>query len=116
MISAEQIREILSLYRRHGWQLRRVLLTPPLQEALALDNQTLFGTTEISKAEIDACWFSRPSQADREAWELRLLSDAPFALLEIFESDDDEEIREEARAEIERQLKKTAGKQINRRQ
>lgn len=44
---------------------------------------------------VDAIWFTRPSHAGREAWELRLIDDTPYALFETFEKDCDEELREE---------------------
>jgi hypothetical protein len=106
MITAKQIQEILSLYKRHGWNLRRVLLTEPLRASLLDSLEMLFGAAELVSSEIDAVWFSRLSGADdREAWEIRRLSETPYALLEVFDADDDEEVREEARHEIEQQLK-----------
>jgi hypothetical protein len=105
MINAGQIAEILALYKKHGWNLRRVLLSDELRKNLTDSLETLFGAAEVEAAEIDAAWFSRASKATQEAWELRRLSAAPFALVEIFDADDDEEIREETRREIETRLK-----------
>ncbi len=104
MIGAPQIREILAQYRKHGWTLRRVLLCPPTRESLANSLENLFGETPIIFAEIDAAWFSRSSEIGREAWELRRLSQTPFALIEVFEEDDDEAVRDEARHEMEEKL------------
>jgi hypothetical protein len=105
MIKAGQIAEILSLYKKHGWILRRVLLSQTLKKNLGDGLEPLFGAAEIREAEIDAAWFSRPSKASQEAWELRRLSETPYALLEIFDAEDDDEIREEALFEIESRLK-----------
>lgn len=109
MISAGQIREILSLYRKHGWTLRRVLLTEKLKNSLNDSIENLFGAAaEIVAAEIDAAWFSRDSAAsgvDRQAWEIRHLSETPYALVEVFHAEDDEEVREETRHEIQERLK-----------
>jgi hypothetical protein len=105
MIKAGQIAEILALYKRHGWILRRVLLSDALKTSLADSLENLFGAAEIRPSEINAAWFSRPSKANQEAWELRLLSGTPFALMEIFDEDDEDEIREEARAEVEARMK-----------
>ena len=105
MIKAGQIAEILALYKKHGWILRRVLLSDELQKALAGADRSLFGEAEIRPSEIDAAWFSRQSKPAQEAWELRRLSETPFALVEIFDEDDDEEIREETLAEVEARLK-----------
>ena len=100
MITAEQIQEILSLYKKYGWTLRQILLTKKLKE-----NLTDFITdAEIIESEINAAWFSRPS-GEKEAWELRRLSETPYALFETFEEDDEEEVREEIRREMEARLK-----------
>ena len=105
MIKAGQIAEILSLYKKHGWILRRVLLSDALKKSLAASLENLFGAAEIRPSDIDAAWFSRKSKAEQEAWELRRLSESPFALFETFDTEDDEEIREEALAEVEERLK-----------
>ena len=104
MIKAGQIAEILSLYKKHGWILRRVLLSDELEKSLQGSLEKLFGGAEIRLSEIDAAWFSRRSKADQEAWELRRLSETPYALLEVFDAEDEEEVREETRREIENQL------------
>ena len=107
MIGEQQIREILAQYKKHGWNLRRVLLSAPIEENAA---RTLFGQTEIVPSKLNALWFSRASFAEREAWELRWLSDAPFALVEVFEADDEEDVREDARQEMETRLLELASK------
>ena len=106
MISVEQILEIISQYKKHGWTLRRVLLSDDLRvraynELVALSSNE---AVEFVSSEVNAAWFSRPSK-DGEAWELRHLSTAPFALFEVFDEDDEEETREEARKEMETRLK-----------
>ena len=105
MITAEQIQEILSLYNKHGWKLKRVLLSSKLKKHLNDSIETIFASGEIIKSEIDALWFSRASGKDKEAWELRRLSETPYALFEIFEDADEEEVREEIRREMEAKLK-----------
>ena len=105
MISAKQIQEILSLYKKHGWTLRRVLITEKLKESLANSIEALFDGAEIISSEIDAAWFSRVSGAEREAWEIRHLSQTPYALVEVFDAEDDEEVREETRHEIQERLR-----------
>lgn len=91
--------EILALYQKHGWQLRRLLLTPAARAELGPSE--FADTVAIVEAEIDAVWFSRVSQNQREAWELRLLAEQPYALFETFEADEAEEDREERRMEME---------------
>lgn len=112
MINEQQTREILLLYKRHGWNLRRVLLSEPSREIPSDSLKNLFGDAEIISSGVDAAWFSRASGAGNEAWELRRLTGAPFAVVEIFEGDDDEEVREETRKEMETRLTESASKII----
>ena len=104
MIGGYQIQEILSLYTKHGWKLRRVLLSPKLKLHLADSIETLFNATEIIDAEIDAIWLSRASAGNAESWEIRCLSETPYALLEVFDEEDEEEVREEIRQELQAQI------------
>jgi hypothetical protein len=105
MMTAEKIQEIINLYAKHDWKLRKVLLTKELKENLAGSLEKICQSNQIVLAEIDAAWFSRPSGKDKEAWELRRLSETPYALFQVFEADDDEEIRQEMRIEMEDRLK-----------
>ncbi len=107
MISAEQIKEILAQYKKHGWNLRRVLLSASTKESLADSLQSLFGNVEIVSFAADAVWFSRASGQSGEAWELRRLSGTPYALFEIFDAEDDEVVREEAHFEMQERLLST---------
>ena len=106
MINGKQIAEVLSLYRKHGWTLRRVLLSGEAERDLSDTLETLFDGAEIISSELNALWFSRKSGKDREAWELRRLGNSPFALVETFEDDLEESAREEIRREMEERLKK----------
>lgn len=106
MIDAEQIQEILMQYKKHGWNLSRVLLSVPTKKNLSASLKRLFGDTEIISSEIDAVWFFRRSAKGGEAWELRRLSETPFALFEMFDDEDDEEIREETRQEMQTRMEK----------
>ena len=75
------VAEIIGQYERHGWKLRRVLLSPDLAASL---DRALFGDAEIAHAaEGSGLWFSRRSQPGHEAWELRRISAAPFAIVEL---------------------------------
>src|SRR2546425_11250083 len=107
MKTLELIKEVIATYQRHGWQLRRVLLQPA---TLADINQQaeLLEEARFVDAEFDALWFARPSHQGREAWELRLLAQQPYALFEAFEPDEPEEEREEARREMENRMKEHA--------
>jgi hypothetical protein len=95
--------EIVGVYSKHGWQLRRVLLS---QEMRSQFDQNLVGEqVAVIEAEIDALWFSRPSHSGREAWELRVLLENPYALFETFEADETSEERDEMLLEMENRLR-----------
>lgn len=109
MISVQQILEIIAQYKKHGWTLRRVLLSDELRvraynELVTLSQTSAAPVEFVSSADVEAAWFSRPSNAG-EAWELRHLSTTPFALFEVFDAEDEEEAREEERKEMETRLK-----------
>jgi hypothetical protein len=110
---SDLIEEIADTYQKHGWQLRRALLRPEtraeLQAKLGSDSLPLEGV-EVEEAAVDGLWFSRRSHEEREAWELRLLAENPFALFEAFEKDETEEQREEMRREMEARLRDYANK------
>ena len=101
------IEEILAVYQKHGWQLRRVLLRP---ESRAGCEQLSLGGIAAEEATIDALWFSRPSHQGREAWELRLIAENPYALFETFEADELEEEREDVRQEMEARMREYSSK------
>ena len=98
------IREILSTYRKHGWELRRLLLVPETRAEVLDQNESTFEGARVVESTVDALWFSRPSTGKREAWELRLIAETPYALFETFEADEAEEAREEMRQEMEARL------------
>lgn len=104
MNSADQFDEIIKRYRTHGWRLARALLTGETRARLNL-MQTPLADVSVEEATIDALWFSRPSHEGREAWELRLVADTPYALFETFEADEMEEDREEVRREMEARMR-----------
>ena len=134
-----QFSDALALYRRHGWSLARVLMTPATLAELTRAGATNASAADADAAgvniadanvadsadvaaappafegcparesEVDAMWLSRPSAGGREAWELRLISDPPYALFELFEPDELEEDREDVRREMEARLVEYAG-------
>jgi hypothetical protein len=102
------INEIVASYIKHGWQLRRVLLrseTRTQLEAEIASGSLPLDAVPMQEAAVDALWFSRASHEGREAWELRLLSENPFALFETFEAAETEEEREDVRREMEARLR-----------
>jgi len=104
MNSRDLIRGIVETYQKHGWQLRRMLLRPETRAELEQEKVS-FGTAEMEEASVDGLWFSRASHNQREAWELRLLAESPFALFETFEHDETEEQRDDMRREMEARLR-----------
>ncbi|HEY0427730.1 MAG TPA: hypothetical protein VGC76_08095 [Pyrinomonadaceae bacterium] len=105
MITAHQIEEILSLYKKHGWNLRRVLLSDELRVNFNELLQPLFGGAEIvSSPFLNALWFSRASGKTGETWEIRHLSPTPFALVQVFPNEMSEDEREEIRNEMQTRL------------
>ncbi len=108
MNQLERFREIIANYSRHGWQLRRVLVREETRRALFEFDIDAFENVTPEAAAVDALWFARPSHAGREAWELRLVGETPYALFETFEADEAEEAREEMRREMEARLREYA--------
>ena len=97
--------EIFSTYLKHGWRLRRVLARAEMAVEIGALLDASGEVTTMKEAPVDAIWFSRPSHNGREAWELRLVAEAPYALFETFEADEGEEDREEVRQEMEARLR-----------
>lgn len=103
MMSAELFMELLATYRKYGWELRSVVLQPATQAVL--EKEQLLDQVSVKEASFDALWFSRPSHNNREAWELRLLSQTQYALFEAFEPDETEEEREDVKHEMEARMR-----------
>jgi hypothetical protein len=111
MNQLERFDETIATYRKHGWRLMRVLMSEETRALLGgRERAASFEDAIVSDASIDALWFSRASHAGREAWELRLVSDNPYALFETFEMDEAEEDREDVRLEMEARMREYAGK------
>lgn len=102
-------KEIIATYQKYGWTLARVLLSAESRGAIGDAKEKLFGTAQIKEFAVDALWFSRPSHEGREAWELRFVSESPYALFETFEADEPEDLREDARREMEANLIERVG-------
>jgi hypothetical protein len=98
---ADLFMELVAMYRKHGWELRRALMQP---ETLA-ELQDQVNNIPVKEAAFDALWFARPSHNRREAWELRLLAQTQYALFETFEADETEEEREDVKLEMEARLR-----------
>lgn len=109
MIDLETITGIITTYKKHGWILRRVLLSTKTKaevaDALVLDD------VRIVDSEIDAAWFSRPPGHGHVAWEIRYLGDPPFALLESI--DENEPDLEDMLRDVERRLHESIAAKIS---
>ena len=107
-MSEQLIQEILATYRRHGWELQRALLRGESLKKLDSEAKQLMGDAKLIEADFDALWFARPSSRGREAWELRLVSETPYALFEAFEAEKSEADRDEVRKELEERMRQQA--------
>ena len=105
MNNADLFMELVTTYRRHGWELRSVLMQPETLAELHSQQAELLNKVPVKEAGFDALWFSRPSHDNREAWELRLLAQTQYALFETFEADETEEERDDVRLEMEARLR-----------
>jgi len=109
MSRLKKFQEILAQYQRHGWRLARVLARPEslaeLRGGTEADAALVFEGAPADESDVDAIWFTRPSAEGREAWELRLVGDTPYALFELFEPDEAEEDRADVRREMEARLR-----------
>mgnify|MGYP003580688552 CR=1 FL=1 len=92
MSRIKKFEEVAATYRRHGWRVARVLMSAgALAEwSAAAGESGLFEGVAPVESEVDALWFRRASQGGREAWELRLVAEPPYALFELFEADEEE--------------------------
>ena len=107
MISAGTISEIVGVYEKHGWLLRRVLLSSRLKAELAAAGEDIFRDVGIADSDIDAAWFSRPPSDGGVPWEIRHLSDSPYSLLENI--DENDAGFEDALKAVEDRLRKNLG-------
>ena len=110
MNQIDRFAEIIKTYQRHGWQLRRLLVSAQSRALIGNQSETLFAGAGVRESEFDAAWFARASHGDREAWELRLVAETPYALFEVFAADESEEQREEVRREMEARMREYAAK------
>lgn len=82
MIDRQLVDSIISVYVEHGWELRRVLLCEP--------DMVSFDGVNVSKGKVDGLWFARDRADGDTAWELRHISNAPFALVAVVSEETDD--------------------------
>ncbi len=105
MIDADKIRKIIAVYHKHGWILQRVLLSPSLRDRIGNDLSHLIDGVQVMDSDVDAAWFSRPPKPGGVPWELRHLSETPYARLENI--DDADAGFEDALRSVESQLRES---------
>jgi hypothetical protein len=114
MSRVKKFQDALATYSKHGWRLARVLARgetlDEMRSSTTFDgpDAVTFEGVAVVESETDAMWFTRASQGGREAWELRLVGEPPYALFELFEPDESEEEREDVRREMEARLREYA--------
>ena len=104
MIDSSSLSELIKTYERHGWLLRRVLLSDDGRATLHIN----LADIPIISSDINAAWFSRPPKAGGVAWELRYLGDIPYALVERFDENRDD--LEQQLAAVESRLREAIAK------
>jgi hypothetical protein len=102
MISADIISSLIAEYAKHGWALRRALLSD-----LQIDGEVsaLLSGADVIASDINALWFSRTSRPERETWELRRLSGTPYAIDAFIDRAMSEETREKILADAEDRMR-----------
>ena len=103
MNTLERVQEILETYQKYGWKIERLLIRPETRE-LVEQARVSFPGVRTENGSVDALWFSRASNNNRVAWELRLVAESNYALFETFEADEADEDREEVRREMEARM------------
>jgi hypothetical protein len=97
-----QITQIIDQYKKHGWNLSRVLLSASSRNSI---DAGVFGHAPIIESDLDAAWFTRSSTPGHITWELRALSGTPFAVLEVFDVFTADDEREERLKAVEQRLR-----------
>jgi hypothetical protein len=96
MIDLATASAIIKQYEKHGWTLRRALLSEDTSNVLS----NLLDGIDVTSSDLDAFWFSRRSKPETESWELRRLSGSPFALVAVVPSNASEEEVESILAQL----------------
>jgi hypothetical protein len=105
MNDVERIRAILSQYEKHGWILRRILISESFRSKLGNSDGELFGKADIIRSDLDAAWFSRSSSPGKETWELRFLGNSPYAIDSFLDDGMNASLREEILKNTEGQMR-----------
>ena len=112
MISSAEIKGVISVYTKHGWDLSRVLLSDDVRLALGpVAVKELFSEVEIEISDLNAVWFERDRPDGGIAWEIRQLSGLPYALCESFFNDATEDEISGQKKTMENRLRERASDQ-----
>lgn len=101
MIDTAAIGDIIAQYEKHGWKVRRALLSGDSRDAAL----TFDPSIEVIGSDMDALWFSRKSKPGSESWELRRLTGSPFALIAVVAADASDEELEAALRGVEDEMR-----------
>lgn len=104
MTDRSEIDEIVRMYAKHGWELRRVLLSGATAKSFGVDS---ICALPIEPSDFDGLWFSRISRPGSESWELRRLGGTPYALVAVIDDSADESERDEALVSVENRMRST---------
>lgn len=104
MNQRDRFAETIAAYSKHDWQLRRVLICAASMDLVAKSSDDVFEGVDPVVSSVDALWFARPSHDGREAWEIRLVGESPYALFEAFEADAEADFVKETLHEMEMRL------------
>jgi hypothetical protein len=96
MTDPATVGEIIKQYEKHGWTLRRALLSDESRPALS----SSLSEIDIVSSDLEALWFSRNSKPETDAWELRRLTGSPFALVAVIPSNSSEDELESTLAQV----------------
>lgn len=99
MTDRAEIVGTIAQYSKHGWSLRRVLLSTPIDDSI--------DGVAVENSLFDGLWFTRVSSPGTETWELRRLGGSPYALVTVISDDDDDIVRNEALGELEKKMLST---------
>lgn len=75
------VREIVAVYERNQWILRRFALRGETRRQLEPAISEAYPTIPIADSATDAAWFSRRPDPGSAVWEIRHLGETPYALL-----------------------------------
>jgi len=104
MAKSDLITDIRSMYEKHGWELKRILVRPETADQLRDYIEPAKRQGQVRECAFDALWFSRPSHSEGEAWELRLLAETPYALFQRFNAGESDENRSRVFQEMEERM------------